>query len=142
MTRCSRIQNPIGQLKTVTRIPTRTLVIIRYMYHICIYLLITFILDVVACTINIFNKTYLFSSFLIFFWWLRTFYNQVIFVSTSKAFPRRTYRTSVVRITIHTRFLLFFSDPFETFFCRMIRTSTKSALFLENVLFLTIYSTT
>ena len=52
VTLCSRIQNPIGQLQTVTKISTSTFVIIRHMFHRCIYLLVTVIFSVFACTIK------------------------------------------------------------------------------------------
>ena len=69
----SRIQNPIDQLWTVTKISTRIFVITIHAWHICIYLLVAFIFAVVACTIAFSIKTYLFSPFLVIFWWLWTF---------------------------------------------------------------------
>ena len=92
---------------------TRKLVIIRHTCHIYIYLLVIFIFSLVTKMISSFIKMYLISPFLILFWWLRTFFNDVIFRSTSKTFPRHTFRTSVVRITSRTIFFFLFSDPFE-----------------------------
>ena len=46
--------------------------------------------------------------------------------------------TCFKRIRQDTRFLRFLSNPFETFFCRVISTSTKSALFLNIICSLTI----
>ena len=75
VTRWSRIQNPIGQLRTVTKISTRTFIITRHMCHRCIYILVTVIFSFVTCTITSFIKTYLLLLFVIFFWWLRIFCN-------------------------------------------------------------------
>ena len=133
MARCSRIQNPIGQLQTVTILYTFLFVINIHSCHRCVYLMVIVIFAVVACTITFFIKTYLLSPFLIIFWWLGTFCDHVIFRSTSKAFPRRTFQIPVRLKINRTSFLLFLSNPFETFFCRMIITSTKCALFLNRV---------
>ena len=75
--RSSKIQNPVGQLWTVTRISTRTFVIIinRHACHRCIYILVTVILPVGASTITFFIKMYLLSPFLILFLWLWKFCN-------------------------------------------------------------------
>ena len=80
-----------------------------------IYILVISIFSVVACTITYFIKMYLLLPFLILFRWLQKFLNYVIFRSTYKTFPGRTFRTPVVRITSHTSFLLFLSDSFEFF---------------------------
>ena len=142
MARCSITQNPIDQLRTVTKISTRTFVIVRNTCHIYIYLLVTVIFAVVVCMITFFIRTYLLSPFIIIFWWIWKFCNYVIFRSTSKTFPRRTLCLSVVQITSRTIFFLFLSDPFETFFCRVINILTKSALFLKSVCSFTISSKT
>ena len=73
MARCSRIQNPIGQLLTFTKISTRKFVITRHVCHRCIHLLVTIIFAVVACTITFFIRMYFLSQFLIIFWCLWTF---------------------------------------------------------------------
>ena len=121
---------------------TRTFIIIRYKCHLCIYLLVTVIFAVVSCTITLFIKTYLIFTFLILFWWLWTFFNKVIFRSTSKTIPRRIFHTSVIQITRRTRFLIFLSDTFETFFCRMVGTSAKITLCLDTIYSLTISTAT
>ena len=116
------IQNPklIGQLRTVTKIFTRTFVIARHSCHRCIYILVTVIFAVVACKITFLIKTYLLSPFLIIFWWIWTFWDHVVFISTSKEFLRRTFQISFRQNINCTSFLLFLSYTFETFFRRMI----------------------
>ena len=96
-------------------------VIARHSCHRCIYLAVTIIFSVVACTINFFIKTYL----------LWTFCDHVIFRSTSKPFPRCTFHLYIGCNINHARFLLFLSYPFETLFCRVIYTFTKCALCLN-----------
>ena len=130
---------PNSRIANYHQISTRTSVITSHTWHKCIYLLVIVIFSVVLCTIIFFIKTYLILPFLILFRWLWTFCNQVIFKSTSKKFPSRTFHSSVVRITSCTSFLLLLSDPFEIFFCRVIRTSTKCALFVKSVCSFTIY---
>ena len=142
MTHCSRIQNPIGQLQTVTKISTGTFVITRHMCNICIYLLVTIIFAVVACMIIFPIKTYLLSPFIIIIWWCWTLWNYVIFRSKAKIFLRYTFCTSVFRITSRMSFLFFLSDLFEIFFWGNVCTSTNSALFLDKICFLTISTTT
>ena len=146
MTLFSWIYNPIGQLQTVTKNPTRTLVMIRHKFHRCIYLLVIFIFAVVAfflwSKINYFIKTYLLSPFLVIFRWLWTFFNYMIFIYASKTFTRRAFYTSVVQITSRTRFLVFLSDYFETFFCRMVGTSKKCALCMDKIFSLTVFNKT
>ena len=88
MARCSRIQNPICQLQTVTILYTLAFVITRHSRHRCVYIMFVIIFFVVACTITFFIKTYLLSPFLIIFWWIGNIFDHVIFRSTSKAFPR------------------------------------------------------
>ena len=126
-------------MQTITKIPARKFVIIRHTWHRCIYLLVVFIFAVVSlflwCTITFFIKTSLLSLFLILFRWLWTFYNYMIFRSSSKKFARRAFRTSGVQITSCTWFFLFLSDPFETYLYRMVGTSTKSAICLDNICF-------
>ena len=126
-------QNPIVRLRTVTILFTFAFVVTRHSCHRCVYLMVVVIFAVVACMINFFIKTYLLSLFLIIFWWLGTFCDHVIFRSTSKAFPRWKFRISVRWNINLARFFLFLSNPFEAFFCRMIITSTKCALFLDIV---------
>ena len=83
-----------------------------------------------------------FRRFRYLFFWLGAFCNHVIFRSTSKAFLRRTFRISV-RWNIHrASFLLLLSYAFETFFRRMIVTSTKCALCLKIVCSLTMSTRT
>ena len=130
---CSWIQNPIGQLRTVTILFTFAFVITRHSCHICVYLMVTVVFAVVACTITFFIKTYWLTSFLTVFRWLGTFCDHVIFRSTSIAFSRRTFRISVRWNTYCARFFLFLSNPFETFFRRMVIKSTKCALCLDRV---------
>ena len=142
MAHCSRIQNPIGQLRTVTIIFTLIFVIARHTCHRCIYLLYTVIFAVVACTITFFNKTYLLSKFSIICWWLWIFWDHVIFISTSKEFPRRTFCSSIVQNINRARFFLFLSYPFEAFFCRVIYTYTKISLCLNSIYSFTISTKT
>ena len=108
--------------------------------HRCVYLMVIFIFAVVACTITFFIKTYWLTSFLTFFRWLGTFYDHMIFRSTSITFQRRTFRISVRWNTNRASFFLFLSDPFETFFRRMIIKSTKCALCLDIVCPLVVYT--
>ena len=133
MARCYRIQNPIGQLRTVTILYTFAFVITRYLCHRWVYLLVIIIFAVVACTITFFIKMYLLSPFLIIFRWLGTFCDHVIFRFISKEFPRRTFRIPVRWNINRASFPLFLSNPFETFFRRMIITSTKCALCLNSM---------
>ena len=114
---------------------TRTFIIARHLCHKCINILVTIIFAVVACTINFFIKTYFIFPFIIIFWWLWKIFDHVIFRSTSKAFPRRTFCSSIVRSINHARFLLFLSYPFETFFCRVICTSTTVHFFWTSCAF-------
>ena len=90
--------------------------IARHSCHICIYILVTVVFAVVACTINFIIKTYLLSPFLVILWWLWTFYNKVILRFTSKAFPRRTFRTSIAWSINCSSFFLFLFYPFEKLF--------------------------
>ena len=129
MARCSQIQNPIVQLRTVTIIFTFAFIITRHSCHRCVYLMVIIIFAVVSCTITFFIKTYLPSPFIIIFWWLGTFCDHVIFRSTSQAFPRRTYHLSIGLKINRAISLIFISYPFETLFCRVINTSTKCSLF-------------
>ena len=133
MTCCSRTQNPIGQLQTVTILSTFAFVITIHLLYRCVYLMVIVIFAVVACTINFFIRTYLLTSFLIIFWWFGTFCDHVIFRSTSIAFTRRTFRTAVRWNTNCASFILFLTSPFETFFRRMVIKSTKCALCLDRV---------
>ena len=133
MARCSRIQNPIGQLWTVTILYTFAFVVTRHSCHRCVYLMVIVIFAVVACTINFFIKTYLLTPVIIIFWWIGIFCNRVIFRSTSKAFPRWTFRIPVRWNINRASFLLFLSNPFETFLRRMVIKSTKCALCLNIV---------
>ena len=55
--------------------------------------------------------------------------------------PRCRFCSSVVWITSRTSSLSL-SDPFETFFCRVTSTSTKSALCLNSICSLTISTST
>ena len=105
----------MGQLWTVTKCFTRTFVIARHMCYRCLYPLVTVIFAVVACTITFFIKTYLLSLFLVIFLWLWKFHNQVIFISTSKSFPRRTFCLSIAWSINCTRFFLFLSYHFGFF---------------------------
>ena len=82
-----------------------------------------------------------FRHFSLSFWWLWTFCNNVIFRSASKTFARRMFHLSVVRITSRMRFYFSFWF-FWIFLCRVISTSTKSALCLDKICSLTIYTTT
>ena len=50
-------------MRTVTKVPTRTFVIIRHMCHICIYVLVTVTLAVVAFTITFSLKCTYFCRF-------------------------------------------------------------------------------
>ena len=96
-------------------------VISRHSWHRCIYISVTINFSVVACTITLFNKTYL----------LWTFYDHVILRYTSKEFLRRTFRLSIGWNINRASFILLLSYPFETLFCRVINTSTKCALCLK-----------
>ena len=89
---------------------------------------------------QLFIKTYLLLPFLIIFRWLGKFCNHVVFRSTSKSFPRRTFRIPVRSNINLTSFLLFLSNPFETFFSRMVIKSTKCALSLNRVWSLIMYT--
>ena len=71
--------------------------------------------------------------FLIISWWLGKFCDHVIFRSTSKAFPRRTFHLSIGGNINRASFLLFLSYPFEAIFHRMIVTSIKCALCLDRM---------
>ena len=133
MERCSRIQNPIGQLRTVTILFTLAFVITRQACHRCVYLTVIVIFAVVACIITFFIKMNWLTSFLTILRWLGTFCNHIIFRSTSEAFLRLTFRIPVRWNINRASFLLFLSNPFEAFFCRMIITSTKCALLLNIV---------
>ena len=128
MARCSRIQNPIVQLQTVTILSTFAFVITRHSWHRCVYLMVIVIFSVVACTITFFIKTYLLLPFLIVFWWIGTFCDHVIFRSTSIEITRQTFRIPIRWNTNRASFLLFLSNPFETFFRSMIINSTTCAL--------------
>ena len=142
MARCSRIQNPIGQLQTVTVLSTFAFIVTRHSCRRCVYLMGIAIFAVVACTITSFIITYLLSLILVIFWWLGTFCDHVIFRSTSIAFPRRKFRISVRWNINRVSFLLFLSNPFETFFRRMIITSPKCTLYLNRVCSLTMSNKT
>ena len=133
MARSSWIQNPICQLRTVTILFTFAFFITRHACHRCVYLMVIVIFAVVACTITFFIKTYWLTSFLTVFRWLGTSCDHMILRSTSITFPRRTFRISVRWNTNRESFFLFLSDPFETFFRRMIIRSKKCALFLGRV---------
>ena len=133
MARLSWIQNTIGQLRTVTILYTFVFVITRHTCHRCVYLMVIVIFSVVACTITFLIKTYFLLPFLIILWWLWTFCDHVIFRSTSKAFQSRTFRLSIVLNINRKSFFVFLSDPFETFFWKVICTSTKCALFLNSI---------
>ena len=142
MVRCYRIQNPIGQLQTVTKISTGTFVITRRMCHRCIYLLVTVIIAIIAYTIEFLIKTYLIFTFLIFFWWLGTFCNLVIFGSTSKCFYRCPFCLSVFGITRRRSFFLLLSELLEIVFLQIDEHLQKSALCLNSVCSFTISSKT
>ena len=131
MSHLSRIQNPIGKLLTVDIFFRWKFVIARHTCHRCIYLLVTVIFAVVSCMITFFIKAYLLSPFLIIFWCLWKFYNHLIFISTSKAFPRRTFCLSIVQNINCASSFLFLSYPFEAVFCRVICTSKQCALCLK-----------
>ena len=98
-------------------------VVARHSCNICISLVVTIIFAVFACIITFFIKTYL----------LWTFCDNVIFISTSKEFPRRTFHLSIGWNINRVSFFLFLSYPFETFLCILINTSTKCALCLKNM---------
>ena len=123
MALCSRIQNPIGQLRTVTILYTFAFIIARHSCHRYVYIMVIVIFDVVSCTINFFIKMYLLSPFFIIFWWLGTFCNHVIFRSTFKVILRDTFHFSIGWNINRATFFLFLSNPFETFFWRVINTS-------------------
>ena len=105
----------------------------RHSCHRCVYLMVVVIFFVVAYTITFFIIKYLRLSFLIVFWWLGKFCDHVIFRSIYKAFPRRKFHMSIGWNINRASFLLFLSYPFESFFCRMIVTSTKCELCLNRV---------
>ena len=118
-------------MQTVTILFTWTFVIARHVCHRYLYLLVIVVFAVVACTITFIIKAYLLLPFLIIFWWLGTFCDHVIFRSTSKLFPRRTFHMSIGWNINRASFFLFLSYPFDFFFCRVIITSTKCALCLN-----------
>ena len=126
------------QLRTVTILFTFAFVIARHSCHRCVYLMVIVIFTVVACTVTSFIKTYLPSPFLVIIWWLGKFFYHVIFRSTSKAFPRQTFRIPVRWNINRASFLLFLSNPFETFFRIFIVTSTKCALCLNSMCYFTV----
>ena len=80
-------------------------IIARHSCHRCIYLVITIIFAVVACTITFFIKTCL----------LWAFCDHVIFRSTSKAFPRHAFHMSIGWKINRVSVFLFLSYPSETF---------------------------
>ena len=141
MSCCSIIQNPIDQLRTVTKIFTRKFVITRHMCHRLIYLFVTVIFAVAACTITFFIKMYLLLPFIILLWWLWTFCNYVIFISTSKEI-RGVRSVRLLSKASTARDFSFSCLFFLIFFCKVINTSTKNILFLNSVYALTIYNTT
>ena len=91
----SQIQNPIGQLRTVTILYTFAFVITRHLFHRCVYIMVVVIFTVVSYMITFFIKTYLLTPFLIISRWLGTFCDHAIFRSTYIVFPRRTFQIPV-----------------------------------------------
>ena len=128
------LQNPkqICQFWTVIKNFIMIFIITRHACHICIYLYVTVIFAIVACTINFFIETYSLSRFLIFLvaldiWQLgdhhihiwNIFEVSVLFVCFPKHQPQELFPFPVY--------------SFWVFFYRVISTSTKSALCLNSV---------
>ena len=105
-------------MRTITKISTRTFVIIRHLCHICIYLLIFIIITVLGfflwCTITPFIDLYLLSLFLVIFTWFWTFINQIIYRFASKCFARCTFIPLLIWITRRMRCLLICLKYFST----------------------------
>ena len=124
--------NPIGKLRTCTKISTRSFFINRHSCHKYIYILIVIIITVLEsffrCTISTFVETDLIFSFLVHFRWLQTFRNQMIHISESKTFVRCTFILFFSLINSRTTFLLLLSYS-SICFCRIVSTSTNSEFF-------------
>ena len=140
MARSSWVQNPIGQLRTISIIFVFVYVIIRHSCHICVYFKVIVIFAVVFCTIAFFLRFVRLASFLTVFRWFGTFCDKMSFGSASKAFPSCTIWIFVWGSTSRTSFLFLFSDHFNTFFHRMVRKSTICALCLGRVWFIIVFT--
>ena len=133
MARCSRIQDPIGQLQTVTILSTFAFVITRHSCQRCVYLMVIVIFPLPHARLTFSLKRSDLCSFSLYLGGLGHF--AIMWSSDPHPKHFRGGRSEFLLYEIPTAraFPHFLSDPFETFFRRMIVKSTKCALCMDRV---------
>ena len=134
----SRIQNPIIQLQTITRIFTRTFVIARHKCHRCIHLLLFLFLPLSHAQLPFSLRHTCFRRFSLSFGGFGNFEIRWYWDPHLKHF--RGIRSVCLLSEASTArvFSFYFIILLNFIFCRMICTSTKGALFLNSMCSLTI----